>query len=198
MNCPFKYIYYCLWGISGIKTWDLSPFLIVSISVLCIEQKHQHQELLLHIFIYIYWYCLVNADCLIYEILNSGSVSSFIYKYTTLFALVDTFKPYSSGLNLRRTTLLQSTGDYLVKNNKTTALFSGIFIYIFLIKEKKMSRTFVDLPVHGLINQSLCLNSNYLFNKKNSRYNPHTKIKTSRLWWFIAKGSLLPDASLII
>ena len=103
---------------------------------------------------------------MIYEILNSGSVSSFIYKYTTPFALVDTFKPYSSGLNLRRTTLLQSTGDYLVKNNKTTALFSGIFIYIFLIKEKKMSRTFVDLPVHGLINQSLCLNSNYLFNKK--------------------------------
>ena len=33
------------------------------------------------------------------------------------FALVDTFKPCSSGLNERRTTFLQSTGDYLVINN---------------------------------------------------------------------------------
>ena len=33
------------------------------------------------------------------------------------FALVETFQPCSSDLNERRTTLLQSPGDYLIINN---------------------------------------------------------------------------------
>ena len=42
---------------------------------------------------------------------------SLVINTRRYFALVDTFKPCSSGLNERRTTFLQSTGDYLVINN---------------------------------------------------------------------------------
>ena len=54
---------------------------------------------------------------------NQYSLAAFplvplvMHKYTTLFALRDILYPYLSSLNEHRTTFLQSTGNYVGKNN---------------------------------------------------------------------------------
>ena len=55
-NKEDKYIHYCLWEISGIKTWDLSPFLTMYISTKskkrtpCMKQKLEMVQVTVQIF----------------------------------------------------------------------------------------------------------------------------------------------------